>query len=218
MVVDPKSLPHLPTKELIIYVRALTLKDLDAVMRIETQAFVPEERCTRKKFHSLLSTSPSTSLGIFTTLRYPTHTVELLLGHAMAAPIGSPFITDSCYSSSHTPAPHHTYSTVALHSLAIEPRWQRLTLGTRLLKEFISRCSAERIAIIAREELVRFYERFGFVHYGLSSVGFGGGGWMDLVLDKRSCGVKSYPPVVQVGCGGFMEGVRSTPLINDMGM
>lgn len=207
MVLDPKSLaPAKPAKERI-YVRPLTLKDLDAVMTVETQAFVPAERCTRKQFHALLST-PSTShplsLGIFASTSPgsppPAHNpTEHLLGHAIASKITSQRITDSCYStssssSSTSSASHTTGATIALHSLAIVPACQRRTLGTTLLAEFIVNClkaaagAVERIAIIAREGLVRFYERFGFVCHGLSKVGFGGGGWRDLVLELSTVG------------------------------
>lgn len=48
MVVEPKSLLLVGAKERI-YVRNLTLKDLDACVSLENQTFVPEERCSRKQ-------------------------------------------------------------------------------------------------------------------------------------------------------------------------
>ncbi|KAI5838715.1 hypothetical protein DFP73DRAFT_255583 [Morchella snyderi] len=230
MVLDPKSLVQ--AKE-YIYVRPLTLKDLDAVMAVETQAFVPAERCTRKQFHALLSTalSPSLSLGIFASTSpsqgahgqpHPHNPTEHLLGHAIASKITSHLITDSCYSSSTTTS-HNTGATIALHSLAIVPACQRRTLGTTLMVEFIRKClhvsvSVERIAIIAREGLVRFYERFGFECRGLSSVGFGGGGWRNLVLEFEKRGEiekRGGGRVVMAGCGGGVGGVTwSMPLVN----
>ncbi|KAH0604467.1 uncharacterized protein H6S33_006844 [Morchella sextelata] len=219
MVLDPKSLVPTKAGKECIYVRPLTLKDLDAVMLVETQAFVPAERCTRKQFHALLSTttSPPLSLGIFasTSPSQGAHNpTEHLLGHAIASKITSKLITDSCYSSAATS--HTTGATIALHSLAIVPACQRRTLGTALMREFIDYCremagAVERIAIIAREGLVRFYERFGFVCYGLSSVGFGGGGWRDLVCEIK----KPSRGVVKAGCGGAVGGLTwSAPLVN----
>lgn len=41
----------------------------------------------------------------------------------------------------------------------------------------------QRIALIARNRLVGFYERFGFRCKGVSPIKFGGGEWMDLVLE-----------------------------------
>lgn len=48
MVLEPKSLSLISAKERI-YVRGLTLKDLDACVSLENQTFIPEERCSRKQ-------------------------------------------------------------------------------------------------------------------------------------------------------------------------
>ena len=39
----------------------------------------------------------------------------------------------------------------------------------------------DRIALIARDELIKFYESLGFRNCGTSEVKFGGGGWNDMV-------------------------------------
>lgn len=242
MVVEPKSLSYASAKERI-YVRSLTLKDLDACVALENQAFIPEERCSRKEvrnpspeppydsqltphkqFKYRLSTCPDLSLGIFTTSinPYTGHPTETLLGYAIATKTTSRLITDACMAA--TPYSHtESGTTVALHSLAILPSYQRRTLGTTLLSEFILRsCNrpgvpVERIAIIARERLVRFYQRFGFTVYGVSEVGFGGGGWRDLALEfqvPEEKGSYGYGAIVPNSCG-FMESLRSTPMVGD---
>lgn len=107
-----------------------------------------------------------------------------------------------------TPYSHlESGTTVALHSLAILPSCQRMTLGTTLLAEFIRRSNsrpAERIAIIARDRLVGFYRRFGFKVYGISEVRFGGGGWRDLVLEfqvPEEKDVYGYGPIAPIRVG-----------------
>jgi len=85
-------------------------------------------------------------------------------------------------------SPHNPAGpTIALHSLAIQPAYQGRYLGTTLLQEYIQRMSmgggVQRIALIARNRLVGFYERFGFRCKGVSPIKFGGGEWMDLVLE-----------------------------------
>jgi len=85
-------------------------------------------------------------------------------------------------------SPHNPAGpTIALHSLAIRPAYQGRYLGTTLLQEYIQRMSmggcVQRIALIARNRLVGFYERFGFRCKGVSPIKFGGGEWMDLVLE-----------------------------------
>jgi hypothetical protein len=42
---------------------------------------------------------------------------------------------------------------------------------------------ADRAALIAHEQLVHWYETFGFVNLGPSRAQHGGGGWVDMVLE-----------------------------------
>ena len=54
--------------------------------------------------------------------------------------------------------------TVAIHTLCVHPGWRAKGLGTTILKEFIRRVEAEnevqRIALVAHDKLVPFYERY----------------------------------------------------------
>jgi GNAT superfamily N-acetyltransferase len=57
-------------------------------------------------------------------------------------------------------------STVGLHTLCVHPGWRAKGLGTRILKEYLKRMESEkgveRVALIAHDELVPFYERCSF--------------------------------------------------------
>ncbi|KAF4304839.1 hypothetical protein GTA08_BOTSDO14216 [Botryosphaeria dothidea] len=76
--------------------------------------------------------------------------------------------------------------TIAIHSLAVEPEFQRRGLGKTLLKAYIQRMQnsgvADRISILTYDRLVPFYESVGFENRGSSKVQYGGGGWVDMVL------------------------------------
>jgi GNAT superfamily N-acetyltransferase len=54
--------------------------------------------------------------------------------------------------------------TVGLHTLCVHPGWRTKGLGTRILKEYLKRMEnekgVERVALIAHDELVPFYERY----------------------------------------------------------
>lgn len=81
---------------------------------------------------------------------------------------------------------HDEYSrTIALHSLAVLPEHQGKQVGSTLLKSYIQRIReaaiADRIVIIAHDNLIPFYEGFGFENRGPSDCKHGGGGWYDLV-------------------------------------
>ncbi|KAH0207790.1 polyamine acetyltransferase, variant, partial [Aureobasidium melanogenum] len=80
--------------------------------------------------------------------------------------------------------------TIAVHSLAVLPSLQNQGLGSTLLKAFIQRMeyvqAADRIALLAHGELVKFYEKLGFENKGPSKATFGGGNWVDMVLELKN--------------------------------
>ncbi|KAK0352537.1 hypothetical protein LTR91_020881 [Friedmanniomyces endolithicus] len=135
---------------------------------------------------------------------------SVLLGHIIATKTTNPTVKDEDMavpsSSSHpnptqpTDSSHPTAApteavaghreagrTLAIHSLAILPQYQRHGLGRTLLQAYLQRMEShaigDRAALIAHEGLVAFYERFGFVNRGRSGVEFAGGGWWDMVRE-----------------------------------
>lgn len=77
--------------------------------------------------------------------------------------------------------------TLCIHSLAVLPAYQKRGLGKTLLKAYIQRMEsqgvADRIALIAHDELIPYYEALGFRSLGKSKAQFAGGGWTDMVRD-----------------------------------
>ncbi|KAI9665191.1 MAG: hypothetical protein M1831_002201 [Alyxoria varia] len=77
--------------------------------------------------------------------------------------------------------------TLAVHSLAVLPAYQRLGLGTTLMKAYVQRMLesdvADRISILTYESLVPFYKKLGFEEIGKSDVTYGGGDWINMVLE-----------------------------------
>ncbi|CAD0094835.1 unnamed protein product [Aureobasidium vineae] len=84
--------------------------------------------------------------------------------------------------------------TIAVHSLAVLPSLQNRGLGSTLLKAFIQRMeyvqAADRVALLAHGELVKFYEKLGFQNKGPSKATFGGGNWVDMVSSPTE---NNYP-------------------------
>ncbi|KAK9486107.1 hypothetical protein V1527DRAFT_407295 [Lipomyces starkeyi] len=77
-----------------------------------------------------------------------------------------------------------TGNTIAVESICVDPEYQGMKLGTTILRDFVQRMSTQavagRVAILAREDMVPFYENLGFYDAGPSAVKFGGGGWHNL--------------------------------------
>lgn len=79
--------------------------------------------------------------------------------------------------------------TVCIHSLGVLPDYQKRGLGTTLMKAYLQRVEshgvADRVALIAHDHLIPYYQQFGFENKGKSEAQFGGGGWYDLVKELK---------------------------------
>ncbi|KAK4544113.1 hypothetical protein LTR36_004611 [Oleoguttula mirabilis] len=196
--------------ELHPYTQSLSPKDVESCTRLEEEAFPPHERCTREKFQYRLKHCGELSLGIFTSHsenQIPTAEAAapvysgapdrkaVLIGHIIATKTTNPTVTDkdmavpSPDDSKPDPSIGHKEEgrTICIHSLAVLPEYQKRGLGTTLMKAFLQRTEshdiADRVALIAHEHLMPYYESFGFVSKGESECKFGGGGWYDMVKD-----------------------------------
>ena len=75
--------------------------------------------------------------------------------------------------------------TICIHSLAVATEFQKMGLGSILMKSYIARIkdskSAKRLALLAHDHLVPFYKGLGFQNMGPSSVTSHGGNWNNMV-------------------------------------
>lgn len=75
--------------------------------------------------------------------------------------------------------------TLCIQSLAVLTEHQHKGIATVLLADYIQRIQSshivQRIVLICREPLIKFYSRFGFVNKGLSNCSIGGGQWFNMV-------------------------------------
>jgi len=87
------------------------------------------------------------------------------------------------------PRPGHKEDgrTVCVHSLGVLPAYQGRGLGALLLRSYVQtmrdQAVGARVALITYPPLVPYYARLGFRSVGASAATFGGGGWVDMVLD-----------------------------------
>ncbi|KAJ5907672.1 hypothetical protein N7495_000354 [Penicillium taxi] len=188
--------------ELHPFVQLLSASNVDDCVEVE-KAFPEAERCSRDKFLYRLNRCPELSLGLFTlplkddTKPKPRPT---LVAHLIATRTSETLVTDrsmqlptnwqnEILSTKDGKVIGHEVGgrTIAIHSLAVLPEHQGKRVATTLMKSYINRiqdaCIADRISIIAHDNLVPFYESLGFKSQGPSECQFGGGGWVDLVLE-----------------------------------
>ncbi|KAH7552306.1 acetyltransferase [Bipolaris maydis] len=127
---------------------------------------------------------------------------RILLAHIISTKSKSPLVTDDAmdypkdWKTNYQLAPSTGHNedgqTVCLHSLCVHPNFARKGLGSILLRSYVQRIKdsgvATRIALICRDRYIPFYERAGFKKIGPSKCQYGGGNWVDMVLDFEDGG------------------------------
>ncbi|KAK8159707.1 hypothetical protein IWX90DRAFT_508418 [Phyllosticta citrichinensis] len=193
---------------------------LDSCVTCENAAFDEALRGDRNKILYRLTICGELCMGLFTTSTAPDSSVpttstahivesgsperkEILLAHVLATKTRNELIStdDMAVPANWREKPHDAARavghqedgrTVAIHSLAVLPEYQKRGLGRTLLKAYVQRIQnagvADRIAIITHEHLVPFYEAVGFVNRGPSKNDFQGVRWVDMVLEFSSTG------------------------------
>lgn len=154
-------------------------------------------------FTSAYQTSSGSLGDIIKTRKFPSidssdaDRKRVLLGHIIATKSSSHVVTDEAMDYpkdwqtkyQFTPSTGHNEDgeTVCIHSLCVHPDFAGKGLGQILLKSYVQRIKdsgvAKRIALICRERLIGYYEKAGFSKVGPSKCQYGGGNWVDMVMD-----------------------------------
>lgn len=164
-----------------------------------------------------LTKCPELSLGLFTLPvlepEKPKPRPELV-AHVIATRTKAPRVTDAAMSlppnwetqgknsddcDELEPGHHEWGRTICVHSLAVVPEHQGKKIGSTLMKSYVQRIKeaeiADRIALLAHDDMIGFYENIGFENRGPSKCQFGGGGWSDMVC------IPDTPYFSLQGCG-----------------
>ncbi|KIX93547.1 uncharacterized protein Z520_10725 [Fonsecaea multimorphosa CBS 102226] len=187
--------------------QALSVSDVDQCTSLEDAAFSPQERATREKFQYRLTRCPELSLGLFTqptkaeAKDASTPPQRRLIAHIVSTRTPAPCVTEASMGipsnwrtrrsslptgDDEEPLGHQDMGgTICVHSLAVTPEFQKMGLGSILMKSYIQRMKdskiADRIALLAHDHLVPFYTGLGFANMGPSAVTSHGGNWNNMV-------------------------------------
>lgn len=161
-----------------------------------------------------LSACSHLSLGLFSTFSPPYPSLStipparppfsyqpqqksVLIAHVVATMTDTPHVTDFAmdyppdWKSSDTrddPRGHREQGrTLAVHSVAVLPEYQKMKLGETVMKAYLQRMSSARVAdtvsLLAHREFVGFYKKLGFEDEGVNSSELYGGGWVNMVCN-----------------------------------
>ncbi|KAK5044735.1 hypothetical protein LTR84_010509 [Exophiala bonariae] len=190
--------------------QALSVFDVDQCTKLEEEAFPPEERASREKFLYRLTRCPELSLGLFTQPTKAeaedsnTPPQRRLMAHVVSTRTPAPSVTEASMGipsnwktrrsslpsndDDEEPLGHQDQGgTICIHSVAVAPEFQKMGLGSILMKSYIARIkdskSAKQLALLAHDHLVPFYKGLGFENLGPSAVTSHGGNWNNMILE-----------------------------------
>ncbi|EDO18436.1 hypothetical protein Kpol_1032p29 [Vanderwaltozyma polyspora DSM 70294] len=182
------------TLPLHMYIRPLIIEDAEQSCELEAKGFPEHERASLEKIKFRLTACPELCSGLFIReFEGKELKSETLIGHIMATKIpksanGVTLITLESMGEVHS----ESSDTIGIHSLVIDPEFQKKNLATLLLTDYIQKLSNQeigiRISIIAHEALVPFYERVGFQQQGENKdvqkdTQFASTKWIDMVKE-----------------------------------
>ncbi|KPM37275.1 hypothetical protein AK830_g9294 [Neonectria ditissima] len=198
------------------YIRTLSIRDLEQCDAVESAAFPPDQAASRDKIEYRLTVCPEICLGLFCRGE-PSLPIQLpddipYLANASESDEDTLFAHTISTKSTTRPVKDQDMDfprdwktnplaenevghqpkgrTIALHALAVSPKYQKSGLGKALMKSYITQMKeadqADRISILTYDRLVPYYQGLGFENYGKSESNYAGVAWYDLIeLDPQ---------------------------------
>ena len=155
-------------------IRTVTPADLDGVCAVENAGFPPAEGATREAFRYRIEAFSQW----FLVAEEDGTVVGLLNGPATDAQ----FICDRLYEPG---GAGENGTTLAILGLAVLPDRRRQGIAAQLMHAYLDRArqgGMERVVLTCKENLIPFYEQFGFVNRGVSQSVHGGVVWYAMRL------------------------------------
>jgi ribosomal protein S18 acetylase RimI-like enzyme len=162
-----------------VWIRQVTLNDLDACTEIESLCFGPYA-ASRQRIHKRISDYPQ---GFLVAERD-----DQVLGFVNSGALHHEDISDDALKEliGHDPDGLNT----VIFALAVHPQYQKQGISVGLMEGFIQRASElgkTAVLLMCKESLIPYYERYGFRDLGASQSSYGGARWheMRLTLTER---------------------------------
>jgi predicted N-acetyltransferase YhbS len=158
-----------------IIVRPAKLNDLERIVYIENSCFPEEEAADIKSLKE--------RLVAFKNSFFVAEKESEIIGFINGCVTKQKKITDELYHSTalhDNNAPHQM-----IFGLAVHPSMQHQGIASFLMKEFI-KVARERnktiITLTCKNNLIPFYEQFGYLYEGKSTSSHGGACWYDMTI------------------------------------
>lgn len=161
-----------------ITIRNVKNEDLEIITEIELECFPKEEAATKESLQERIKTFPNK----FWIAEYKGKGVGFINGCVT----NSHVIFDELYTNSLLHIEDGDYQ--AVFGLDVIPNYQGKGIAKLLMNTLIEETKSagkKGVILTCKENLIPFYEKFGFRNKGISESAHGGVTWYDMVLDIR---------------------------------
>ena len=158
----------------MISLRNVQKTDLDQLLLIENQGFSIEEAATKEAFVERIQLIADTFIVA--------EKEGKILGYINGPIINQPYITDNLFKEIKENPKRGGYQSVLGLTVSTQARNQGIAkILIEKMEELVEENEREGITLTCKQELVSFYEKFGFVNHGMSESKHGGVIWYNLV-------------------------------------
>ena len=162
----------------MISLRNVSKTDLEQLLLIENQGFSIEEAATKEAFIERIQLIPDTFIVA--------EKEGEILGYMNGPIINQPYITDDLFKEIKENPKRGGYQSILGLAVSKQARNQGVARGLmKKMEELVEENDREGITLTCKQELISFYEKFGFVNHGLSESKHGGVSWYNLIKLRK---------------------------------
>ena len=158
-----------------VTIRHVRPEDLDRVAEIEAICFPAAEAAPKETFRERIAAFPECF--------FVAEADGMLIGFINGCATDSPVIEDDFFHS----VRHHVPdgANLAIFGLDVIPEYRRQGVAAQLMAHFIAaarNAGRQKVILTCKEQMIRYYESFGFINNGVSKSTHGGAEWFDMTL------------------------------------
>lgn len=166
-------------QEMEMNIRLATMQDLDRITRLEAICFPPEEAADREAFRKRLEIFPNHFWLLEENIENENQLISVINGMVTDIPV----LVDEMFADAGMHNEDGKWQMI--FGVETSPQYQRSGYAKTLMKQVIADCKEagrKGIMLTCKEELIPFYEQFGYINEGISMSKHGGAVWYDMRL------------------------------------
>lgn len=160
-------------------IRLATMQDLDKITELEAMCFPPEEAADRESFQKRLEIFPNH----FWLLEEENGREKQLISVINGMVTDIPVLVDEMFADADMHKEDGEWQMI--FGVETRPEYRRKGYAGLLMNQVIEDCreaGRKGIMLTCKEELIPFYEQFGYINEGISMSKHGGAVWYDMRL------------------------------------